>query len=86
MGLTFLTLLFAIRPTVFNQTAVTARIILAHLSLLFVPAGVGVVANLDLHSDNWQALAAVLVVSTILALMASVGTFLVTARLTGGRR
>ncbi|MSU90321.1 CidA/LrgA family protein [Rhodobacteraceae bacterium 2CG4] len=83
LGLGLLALLFAIRPGVFACVAPVSRTILAHLSLLFVPAGVGVVANLDLLSENWLAVGAVLVVSTLLALLVSVGTFLMVLRLTG---
>ncbi len=39
--------------------------LLEHLSLLFVPAGVGVVLYLDLVAAEWQAILASLVVSTL---------------------
>jgi holin-like protein len=57
--------------------------ILAHLSLLFVPAGVGVVQNLDLFARYGFALAVALVVSTFLALVVTVGVFRLTSRLMG---
>ena len=57
--------------------------ILAHLSLLFVPAGVGVVQNLDLFARHGFALAIALVVSTFLALVVTVGVFRLTSRLMG---
>jgi putative effector of murein hydrolase LrgA (UPF0299 family) len=57
--------------------------ILAHLSLLFVPAGVGVVQNLDLFARHGFALAVALVVSTVLALVVTVAVFRFTARLMG---
>ena len=41
-----------------------AELLLAHLSLLFVPVGVGVVTHLDLVSRHGAALVAVIVVST----------------------
>lgn len=50
LGLAVLTVLFVLRPTLYDRGAPTAPIILSHLSLLFVPAGVGVVASLDLLS------------------------------------
>lgn len=83
LGLALLTTLFGLCPPLFEQVAEIARTILAHLSLLFVPAGVGVVASLDLLSANGPAIALVLVLSTVLALMVSVGTFLAVLRLTG---
>lgn len=39
--------------------------LLDHLALLFVPAGVGVVAHLALLKAQWQPIAAALVVSTV---------------------
>ena len=41
-----------------------AELLLAHLSLLFVPVGVGVVTHLDLVSRHGMALMAVIVLST----------------------
>jgi holin-like protein len=57
--------------------------ILAHLSLLFVPAGVGVVQNLDLFARHGFALATALVVSTFLAMVVTVLVFRATSRLMG---
>ena len=54
--------------------------LLGSLSLLFVPAGVGVVQYLGLLSEHWVALAASVVVSTIATLLATVGVFLLVKR------
>lgn len=59
------------------------RFLLANLSLLFVPAGVGVVGNLSVLSGHWLALAVALVVSTVLTLVVSVVTFRVVSRWMG---
>ena len=48
-----------------DPVARTTSGLLEHLSLLFVPAGVGVVLYLDLVAAEWQAIAAALVVSTL---------------------
>ncbi len=56
--------------------------LLAHLSLLFVPAGVGVVQRLDVLSTHGAALLAALVASTIVAMLVAVGVFRLVARLT----
>lgn len=42
--------------------------LLRHLSLLFVPAGVGVVTQLDALAQDWAAIAVAIVVSTALGL------------------
>lgn len=49
--------------------------LLAHLSLLFVPAGVGIVQQASALSRNGAALVVALVVSTILTLLVTAGVF-----------
>ena len=58
-----------------------SRGLLANLSLLFVPAGVGVVQKLDLVAAHGIAVAAVLVISVVVTLLVTVATFLVASRL-----
>jgi len=65
-----------------------AKGMLAHMSLLFVPAGVGVVQKLDLIAAHGVAIVAVLAGSVILTMLATVLTFLVVGRViapAGGR-
>lgn len=81
-GLALLLVLFAVRPQLIGALRPTVSVILANLSLLFVPAGVGVVANLDILAEDWAALSIVLGVSTTLSMLAAVGTFLAVRRLT----
>jgi putative effector of murein hydrolase LrgA (UPF0299 family) len=59
--------------------------LLGNLSLLFVPAGVGVVQHLGLLEAQGPALAAALIVSTVLTLLVTVGVFLFVKRLIGLR-
>ena len=61
--------------------APTARGLLSHLSLLFVPAGVGVVGHLGTFGAQGPALAAAIVTSTVLAILVGAGTSLAVARL-----
>lgn len=63
MLLLFFTLLIRGRTPVSIQT--TANVLLQHLSLLYVPAGVGVMVYFDLIRDEWLALTLTLIVSTI---------------------
>ena len=58
---------------------------IANLSLLFVPAGVGVVQKLDLVAQHGVAIAAVLVISVVVTLLVTVVTFLVASRLLARR-
>lgn len=58
-----------------------SRGLLANLSLLFVPAGVGVVQKLDLVAAHGIAIAAVLAISVVVILLVTVATFLAASRL-----
>lgn len=60
--------------------------LLAHLSLLFVPAGVGVVQKLDLIAEYGIAVIAILAVSVVITLLVTAGTFLLASRLLARRR
>jgi len=46
----------------------TADRLLSHLSLLFVPAGVGIMLHLDLIAANWLSISVALLVSTFLTI------------------
>ena len=59
---------------------------LAHLSLLFVPAGVGVVQHLDLVSSHGIAIFLILALSAIITLAVTAAAFIATARLLDRRR
>jgi holin-like protein len=63
LGMVFL--LFALRwPSVQTAVASCAEFLLSHLSLLFVPVGVGVMTHLGIFNDFGWRIAIVLVVST----------------------
>jgi holin-like protein len=59
--------------------------ILQHLSLLFVPAGVGVVGHLATLGGQGVAIAVALLASTVLAMAAAALVFVAVARLTGAK-
>jgi holin-like protein len=63
-----------------------SRGLLANLSLLFVPAGVGVVQKLDLIAAHGTAVAAVLAISVVVTLLVTVATFLIASRLMARNR
>ena len=58
-----------------------SRGLLAHLSLLFVPAGVGVVQKLDLIAEHGIAIIVILAVSVVVTLGVTVATFRLASRL-----
>jgi putative effector of murein hydrolase LrgA (UPF0299 family) len=84
--LAFLALRGRIRKTVpeFGRTLdSTGKGLLAHLSLLFIPASVGVVQRLDVLETYGVGLVVALVVSTFVTLVVTVVTFVVVSRLGG---
>lgn len=73
-------------PLADRQVETSAKGLLAHLSLLFVPAGVGVVQQLDLIAAHGVAIIVILAVSVVATLLATVGTFLLLSRIAARRQ
>jgi len=61
----------------------TSRGLLTHLSLLFIPAGTGVILHIERLRAEWLPIMLALVVGTALTLIVTVWVFLAVARLTG---
>ncbi len=72
-----------LRPRLADAIRPTATGLLSHLSLFFVPAGVGIVAHLDLLRTHGIGLAVAVMASTVLAIAAGALAFTAVARLTG---
>jgi holin-like protein len=94
LGLLFLLLLLLARdrlrilargPLQGDGVENASRGLLANLSLLFVPAGVGVVQKLDLIAEHGVAIAAVLAISVLVTLLVTVATFLLANRMLARR-
>jgi putative effector of murein hydrolase LrgA (UPF0299 family) len=75
LGMALLAGLMLAFPALYEVVRALAEGLLAHLSLLFVPAGVGVVAHLDLLGEHGVALLLALVASTLAGLVTSVLVF-----------
>lgn len=86
LGMALLFVLMRSSDRLAEAVAPTGAGILRHLSLLFVPAGVGVVGHLQVLATHGAGVALALIVSTVLALAAGAGAFVLVARLTGGRK
>jgi holin-like protein len=78
MALLFATL--AWRDSLVERLRETAQTLLQHLSLLFVPAGVGVMLHFRRVGDEWLPLLASLVASTVLAIAVAALTLHLLAR------
>lgn len=73
--------LFARGPLQGGGVENAAKGLLAHLSLLFVPAGVGVVQKLDVLAQHGIAIVTVLAISVVITLLVTVATFLIISKL-----
>lgn len=82
MVLLFALLVMQIRPP--GEIEETADGILRHLSLLFVPAGVGVVQQLDRLGSEGGRIFLVVLLSTVVTLAVTAVTFAAVARVLGG--
>lgn len=83
VGMMLLLAALMLRLPLPRATEGTADGLLQHLSLLFVPAGVGVVQQLDLLGAEGGRLLVVILGSTIVALAATALTFTWVAKLIG---
>ncbi len=82
LGMLLLFLLLAARGRSWSDLDTTADTILRNLSLLFVPAAVGVIQHTATLGTHWVALGAALLVSTVLTLSVTAIVFRAVARLT----
>lgn len=71
----------ALRGRIEASLEATAKGLLAHLALLLVPGGAGIVLHLARLREEWLAILAALLVSTALTLVVTAATFRIVARL-----
>jgi putative effector of murein hydrolase LrgA (UPF0299 family) len=83
VGMILLFALMLARAPLPKDTGDTAEGLLKHLSLLFVPAGVGVVQHVTMLGSAGLQLMAVVVLGTVIALAVTALTFAGVARLMG---
>ena len=90
LGMVFLLVFLSLRdriavkvPELGKTLDSTGKGLLAHLSLLFIPASVGVIQRLDVLAEHGAGLAVALVASTFVTLVVTVVTFVVVSRLSG---
>ncbi len=82
LGLILLVLACLLRPGLADRMRPTTLGLLQHLSLFFVPAGVGIVAHLPLMRQHGLGLAVAVMASTVLAIAAGALAFAAVTRLT----
>ncbi|WP_150526638.1 CidA/LrgA family protein [Roseibium sediminis] len=69
LGMVLLFLFLVFKGGIPEQLASVTGGLLNHLSLLFVPAGVGLMLHFKLLGSDWLAISAALVVSTVLTIV-----------------
>ena len=85
VGLALLALAMAARPQLARDLRDTAQGLLQHLSLLFVPAGVGVMLHANRVLEEWRAIVAALLLGTLITLAVTALTIRLCLRLTKRR-
>ena len=80
-GMGLLLVGLAIRGGIGPSLEATAKGLLAHLALLLVPGGTGIVLHLARLREEWLAISAALLVSTVLTLAVTAATFRLASRL-----
>jgi len=68
IGMALLFVVLSLKGSPGGTLQTTSQTLLSHLSLLFVPAGVGIVVHLSRVADEWLALLVALVVSTFVSM------------------
>ena len=69
LGMLLLLIILFLRGGVSTSLSQVAQGLLQRLSMLFVPAGVGVTTHLVLIKDSWQAISLAVVISTLLGII-----------------
>ncbi|WBU63000.1 CidA/LrgA family protein [Paracoccus aerodenitrificans] len=83
VGLVLLVFACSASPALVQRLRPVAQSLLSHLSLFFVPAGVGVVTHMPTIAQHGIGIGIALAVSTVLAIAAGALTFAAVARLIG---
>ena len=71
LGMLMLFVTLAIKGSVHDTLEKTATGLLSHLSLLFIPAGVGMIVHFDRIANEWVAICVALILSTVITLVGS---------------
>jgi holin-like protein len=80
LGMVLLVAFFIVRGNVPTELKGVASVVLRHLSLLFVPAGVGLMLHASRIEAEWFAIGAALLGSSVVTLMVTVLVFRLCAR------
>ncbi len=68
IGMLFLFIAFILSPRLLEKVEESSHHVLKHMSLFFIPAGVGIMVSASGIAQHWLALLTAIVVSTLLTL------------------
>ena len=74
LGMFILFTILVIKGGANKSLSQTSHILISHLSLLFIPAGVGIIAYLELFKSNWVGVIIVITMSTCITLICTAWT------------
>lgn len=83
LGMLFLLIALFLSDTLIEKVRLTASVLLAHLALLFVPAGVGIIRHIERIQIEWVAIALILIVGTGITMVVTALTVQWSAKLLG---
>ena len=83
IGMVLFVFAMMVWPKLAEEVRATAMGLLAHSSLLFVPAGVGIVGHITRLGHELVPILAVIVISTVLSLIVAVYTFVLVSKWVG---
>ncbi len=83
LGMVMLFVTLTVRGRVDESVDTAANGLLSHLSLLFVPAGVGMMVHFGRIADEWLPIIVTLVLSTVLTMGATAGIMQLMSRWQG---
>ncbi|PZD73644.1 Holin-like protein CidA [Acaryochloris thomasi RCC1774] len=81
LGMIFLFLTLISQRHVSHSVDLTSKVLLSHLSLLFIPAGVGVMVHFDRITQEWLPISITLLLSTAVTMATTAAIMLGTQRL-----
>ncbi|MDH5302291.1 MAG: CidA/LrgA family protein [Gammaproteobacteria bacterium] len=85
LGMFMLFVTLMIRKGVPEAVEAGANALLSHLSLLFVPAGVGLMVHFSRISDEWIPIGVALIVSTVVTMISTAFIMIGLSRITNKR-
>ncbi len=81
LGMLLLLLTLLLKPKIHKSIDTVADGLLSHLSLLFVPAGVGIMLYFNLIASQWVPIVIAILAGTMITMLVSAGTLWLSLRL-----